>query len=96
MSGNSAKPGLGVLQLLNAWRSILTGSAPMLSIEITREGPLSCPGCYAYGDDHLGGDVTLRGLADALAGDLDLRLRAHAGRHCRATLRRRPAPDAVP
>src|SRR5437879_9347623 len=36
----------------------------MLSIEITRECPLSCPGCYAYGDNHLGGAVTLRGLRD--------------------------------
>lgn len=36
----------------------------MLSIEITRECPLSCPGCYAYGDSHLGGGVTLRELAD--------------------------------
>lgn len=36
----------------------------MLSIEITRECPLSCPGCYAYGDMHLGGGVTLNQLAD--------------------------------
>lgn len=36
----------------------------MLSIEITRECPLSCPGCYAYGDNHLGGEVTLRELSD--------------------------------
>jgi organic radical activating enzyme len=36
----------------------------MLSIEITRECPLSCPGCYAYGDDHLGGETTLRELRD--------------------------------
>jgi MoaA/NifB/PqqE/SkfB family radical SAM enzyme len=36
----------------------------MLSIEITRECPLSCPGCYAYGDDHLGGAATLRTLSD--------------------------------
>ena len=36
----------------------------MLSIEITRECPLSCPGCYAYGDSHLGGDTTLRELSD--------------------------------
>jgi MoaA/NifB/PqqE/SkfB family radical SAM enzyme len=40
----------------------------MLSIEITRECPLSCPGCYAYGDSHLGGSVTLRDLSD-LHGD---------------------------
>ena len=36
----------------------------MLSIEITRECPLACPGCYAYGDDHLGGEATLRELRD--------------------------------
>jgi MoaA/NifB/PqqE/SkfB family radical SAM enzyme len=36
----------------------------MLSIEITRDCPLHCPGCYAYGDNHLGGDLTLRELAD--------------------------------
>jgi organic radical activating enzyme len=40
----------------------------MLSIEITRECPLSCPGCYAYGETHLGGEVTLRDLSD-LRGD---------------------------
>jgi len=36
----------------------------MLSIEITRECPLSCPGCYAYGASHLGGETTLRELSD--------------------------------
>lgn len=40
----------------------------MLSIEITRECPLRCPGCYAYGDSHLGGGTTLRDLSD-LRGD---------------------------
>jgi organic radical activating enzyme len=40
----------------------------MLSIEITRECPLSCPGCYAYGETHLGGGATLRELND-LHGD---------------------------
>jgi sulfatase maturation enzyme AslB (radical SAM superfamily) len=51
----------GVVQ---AWGRKLTGHRPNLSIEITRECPLRCPGCYAYGEAHLGGDVTLRGLAD--------------------------------
>jgi MoaA/NifB/PqqE/SkfB family radical SAM enzyme len=51
----------GVVQ---AWGRILTGRRPNLSIEITRECPLRCPGCYAFGDNHLGGEVTLRGLAD--------------------------------
>ena len=47
-----------------AWGRILTGYSPALSIEITRECPLRCPGCYAYGDDHLGGDITLREVRD--------------------------------
>jgi MoaA/NifB/PqqE/SkfB family radical SAM enzyme len=42
----------------------------MLSIEITRECPLSCPGCYAYGDAHLGGGVTLSELNDSRGDDL--------------------------
>src|ERR1044072_7190068 len=49
---------------LDAWRRILIGRRPNLSVEITRECPLQCPGCYAYGDAHLGGEGTLRGLAD--------------------------------
>jgi MoaA/NifB/PqqE/SkfB family radical SAM enzyme len=47
-----------------AWGRILAGYAPALSIEITRECPLRCPGCYAYGDDHLGGEMTLRDIRD--------------------------------
>src|SRR5437764_3938499 len=50
--------------LLPAWGRILGGYTPALSIEITRECPLRCPGCYAYGDDHLGGDLTLREVRD--------------------------------
>jgi MoaA/NifB/PqqE/SkfB family radical SAM enzyme len=50
--------------LARAWWRVLSGRVPMLSIEITRECPLSCPGCYAYGDSHLGGEVTLRELRD--------------------------------
>jgi len=49
---------------MSAWGRILAGYTPALSIEITRECPLRCPGCYAYGDDHLGGDLTLRELRD--------------------------------
>src|SRR5262247_1878816 len=54
----------GMDWVITAWGRILRGKAPVLSIEITRECPLRCPGCYAYGDDHLGGDVTLRQLHD--------------------------------
>jgi organic radical activating enzyme len=50
--------------IFSAWGRILTGYSPALSIEITKECPLRCPGCYAYGDDHLGGDVTLRDVSD--------------------------------
>jgi MoaA/NifB/PqqE/SkfB family radical SAM enzyme len=41
-----------------------------MSIEITRECPLHCPGCYAYGDDHLGGELTLRDVRDFKGQDL--------------------------
>lgn len=51
-------------EILHAWAKILKGESPSLSIEITRECPLRCPGCYAYDDAHLGGDVTLRKLVD--------------------------------
>src|SRR5215467_13880943 len=64
MNRSTGKPGLRIMQLLSAWQSILTGSTPMMSIEVTRECPLSCPGCYAYGENHLGGTATLRSLAD--------------------------------
>jgi MoaA/NifB/PqqE/SkfB family radical SAM enzyme len=56
--------------VVTAWGRILTGSTPLLSIEITRECPLSCPGCYAYNDTHLGGGVVLRDLVDYRGDDL--------------------------
>ena len=51
--------------LITAWGKILRGYNPSLSIEITRECPLRCPGCYAYGDEHLGGGQTLLTLRRA-------------------------------
>jgi sulfatase maturation enzyme AslB (radical SAM superfamily) len=51
-------------EVVRAWGKILKGERPSLSIEITRECPLRCPGCYAYDDAHLGGQVTLRALND--------------------------------
>lgn len=68
MSGGVPNPSMTARELLSAWRKILGGRVPMLSIEITRECPLRCPGCYAFGDAHLGGGVTLRELSD-LRGD---------------------------
>src|SRR5262245_39324553 len=50
--------------VLTAWRRVIAGHRPVLSIEITRECPLRCPGCYAYGDEHLGGGITLRSVRD--------------------------------
>jgi len=55
---------LHTYQILQAWGKILKGEPPALSIEITRECPLKCPGCYAYDDAHLGGGQTLRDLSD--------------------------------
>ena len=65
---SQSRPGMTVGEFFAAWGSILSGRAPMLSIEITRECPLSCPGCYAYGDSHIGGAMKLTELAD-LSGD---------------------------
>jgi organic radical activating enzyme len=61
-------PPVSVRAVFTAWGKILRGDSPLLSIEITRECPLHCPGCYAYTDNHLGGRNTLRGLRD-LTGD---------------------------
>ncbi len=41
-------------EVLHAWATILAGRAPSLSIEITKECPLRCPGCYAFDSAHLG------------------------------------------
>ena len=52
-------------ELLRAWGKILTGNQPSLSIEITRECPLRCPGCYAYEPEHLQGiGQNLRSVSD--------------------------------
>ena len=51
-------------EVLQAWAMILAGRAPSLSIEITKECPLRCPGCYAFDSAHLGGTTELRQLSD--------------------------------
>src|SRR6185437_353587 len=52
-------------EILQSWSTILGGRKPLMSIEITRECPLRCPGCYAYDEAQLGGNgVTLRVLSD--------------------------------
>src|SRR5215468_6054071 len=51
-------------EVIRGWGAILAGRTPFLSIEITKECPLACPGCYAYGDEHLGGGAVLRDVSD--------------------------------
>ena len=74
-----------VSEALQAWGTILAGRYPVLSIEVTRECPLRCPGCYAYEDGHLGGGSNLRQLSDLqgealISGVLDL-VRRHRPLH---------------
>jgi MoaA/NifB/PqqE/SkfB family radical SAM enzyme len=54
---------LRIRPILQTWGRTLIGQVPSLSIEITRECPLHCPGCYAYEDSHLG-TTNLRRLSD--------------------------------
>jgi MoaA/NifB/PqqE/SkfB family radical SAM enzyme len=62
---------LKVSEVLKAWAYIVRGRKPSLSIEITRECPLRCPGCYAYEEGHLGaGAPTLRTLSDFKGSEL--------------------------
>ena len=56
--------------ILGVWGRVLRGQTPFLSIEITKECPLRCPGCYAYSPDHLGPVTTLRQLSDYRGDDL--------------------------
>src|SRR6266850_1751112 len=73
---------VGSREIVQASGRRLAGYRPNLSIEITRECPLRCPGCYAYGDDHLGGGgVTLRGLSDYKGDELVTRFLALVDRH---------------
>jgi MoaA/NifB/PqqE/SkfB family radical SAM enzyme len=56
--------------VLRVWGRVLKGHTPFLSIEITKECPLRCPGCYAYAPEHLGMATTLRQLSDYRGQDL--------------------------
>lgn len=56
-------------EVIQAWKSVLSGRRPSLAIEITRECPLRCPGCYAFEDGHVGG-LNLRQLQDKRGEDL--------------------------
>ena len=58
------------VEVFRAWGRILSGNYPSLSVEITRECPLRCPGCYAYEPEHLGEAGPLRSVADYRGQDL--------------------------
>lgn len=50
--------------ILPAWWRILHGYRPFLSIEITRECPLRCTGCYVYEPGHLNNGGTVQALRE--------------------------------
>jgi organic radical activating enzyme len=69
-------------EVLHAWAArILAGRAPFLSIEITKECPLRCPGCYAFDAAHLGGATQLRELSDFKGDELVTRVLALIDEH---------------
>jgi sulfatase maturation enzyme AslB (radical SAM superfamily) len=70
-----------VTEILDGWKSILAGRPPFLSIELTKECPLSCPGCYAYGNEHLGGSVLLTQVSDFKGKELVDRFMQLVDRH---------------
>ncbi|HYY68594.1 MAG TPA: radical SAM protein [Terriglobales bacterium] len=81
ISATTSSKNLRARELVAAWYRILAGSPPMLSIEITKECPLSCPGCYAYNQQHLGGAATLRDLSDFRGEELVRRVLALVKEH---------------
>jgi organic radical activating enzyme len=68
-------------EVIQAWARILSGRAPSLSIEITKECPLRCPGCYAFDEHHLGGTTVLRQLSDFKGDELVTRILAVIDEH---------------
>jgi MoaA/NifB/PqqE/SkfB family radical SAM enzyme len=85
MTNSSPKPSLTPRELLAAWGRVLAGRVPLLSIEITKDCPLQCPGCYAYGNTHLSGGLTLRDVSetrgDALVDGVVQLVRKHRPMH---------------
>jgi len=59
---------------------LLRGKKPALSVEITKECPLRCPGCYAYGEGHLESG-TLRQLSDFRGAELVKKFLALVDKH---------------
>jgi len=74
-----------VSDVVRCWCRILAGYRPELTVEITHECPLRCPGCYAYLPNHVGAQAALRSLTDLkgqalVDGVLDL-VRVHRPLH---------------
>jgi len=57
-------------EIFPAWSRILQGYRPFLAVELTRECPLHCPGCYAYDEEHLRNGKTLRQSPEFRGDDL--------------------------
>ena len=57
-------------EIFPTWLRILRGYKPFLSIEITRECPLRCPGCYVYNENHLNNGKTIRQRSELRGNDL--------------------------
>src|SRR5258708_11283393 len=68
-------------EVIYAWRAILASRAPSVSIEITKECPLRCPGCHAFDPANLDGTVQLRELSDFKGEELVRRVLALVDRH---------------
>src|SRR5260370_6279639 len=66
---------------LPAWGRVLRGNRPLVSIEITKECPLRCPGCYAYESDHVSRGIGLRELGDYRGQELVDRVLELVGRY---------------
>jgi len=63
-----------------AWGRILRGFRPFLSIEITKQCPLRCPGCYAFEPAHLNNGRPILDLAEWQGDELVERVLELAGR----------------
>jgi organic radical activating enzyme len=57
-------------EIFPAWSRILQGYRPFLSLEVTRECPLRCRGCYAYDEGHLNNGKVLRQVSELRGDDL--------------------------
>ncbi len=67
--------------IFSAWARILRGYRPFLSIEVTKECPLKCPGCYAYEPGHLPDGQGMSEVVEWHGEELIRRVMAQVGRY---------------